>query len=107
MQGVRKRNIRNNKWTLLLFCCFAFPFLGYSQYSPENKLPDSIKTNILVQSNLVYTPITVKGIKIDRNNMPIFCKWELDIQDQTKIPVKFRLGSQEYVDRLEQKNKHF
>ena len=35
--------------------------------------------------------------------MAIFCKWELDIEDRSKVPIKFRLGSQSVVDRLEQK----
>lgn len=34
-----------------------------------------------------------------------FCKLEEDLIQKWSIPVKFRLGTQDYVDYLEQKNK--
>jgi hypothetical protein len=39
----------------------------------------------------------------------IFCKWEEKIQHVSKIPLKFRLGSLDYVNYLEKKNEpsHF
>ena len=37
------------------------------------------------------------------NHLSFFCKKELQVQKITTLPVYFRLGSKEYVDRLEQK----
>lgn len=37
------------------------------------------------------------------NQLSFFCKKELQVQKITTLPVYFRLGSKEYVDRLEQK----
>lgn len=86
---------------MLIFFLF-FNLCVYGQYTRDNCISDSLKIELLKNySNLIRTQSfeTIKGI--NRNTMPIFCKWELDIQDKTVIPVKFRLGSQEYVDKIE------
>lgn len=37
--------------------------------------------------------------------LPFFCNKELQVQKAVGIPIKFRLGSVEYCDKLEGKNK--
>lgn len=37
------------------------------------------------------------------DQLPFFCKIEFKMEQKTKIPVRFRLGSVDYVDRLEKK----
>lgn len=37
--------------------------------------------------------------------LPFFCTKELQVQKLTGFPIKFRLGSVEYCDKLEGKNK--
>ncbi|OIR12747.1 hypothetical protein GALL_58140 [mine drainage metagenome] len=37
------------------------------------------------------------------NNIGFFCKKEILFEKATKIPLRFRLGSIEYTDYLEQK----
>ncbi len=107
MREVKNRNIKNSIAALICFVFSLFPASCFGQYSTTSMISDSTKSAILLKSSLSYTPLKIKGLEVRRHEMPIFCKWELDIQDNTKIPVKFRLGSQEYVDYLEQKNKHF
>ena len=99
MREVRKQNITNSIFTLLILC------VGMSisaQYSPTF-IGDSIKFEVLKQHKSSIMRTTFIDASVNRNQMPIFCKWELDIEDYTKIPVKFRLGSQDAVDRMENK----
>jgi len=97
MQAVKKRSIISS----VAFLCALFISGGISaQYSPTF-IGDSIKQEILIQHFQGLHRTTLIDASVNRKTMPIFCKWELDIQDYTKIPVKFRLGSQEVVDRLE------
>lgn len=37
-------------------------------------------------------------------NLGIFCKWEVQLEKKARIPVRFRLGEVQYVDRLEGKS---
>jgi hypothetical protein len=38
--------------------------------------------------------------------MGFFCKKEVQVQQYTRLPLFFRLGTLEYVDRMEHKNKY-
>jgi hypothetical protein len=38
------------------------------------------------------------------NHTGFFCKKEVQLQKVVKMPVFFRLGTKEYVDRMERKN---
>jgi len=106
MLEVKKENIIKNNLQLFALL-FLLPLVSFGQYSNNSMQQDSINQHILLYNPIIFAPVQLKGIQIDRKTMPIFCKWELDIQDQTRIPIKFRLGSQDYVDLLEQKNKHY
>lgn len=97
---------KRNKHKLGLIMCLIFIAIQLEAQYTYQPMSDSIKYDILSQSPSLIQG-DVLGTKISRDNMPIFCKWELDIQDQTGIPIKFRLGSQEYVDRLEKKTRTY
>ena len=99
MREVKKQNIINK------IAVGVFMLIGtstFAQYSPT-LMSDSIKQEILTKYKHTLQPNQVQDMSVNRKNMAIFCKWELDIEDKSKIPIKFRLGSQAVVDRLEQK----
>jgi len=39
--------------------------------------------------------------------LSFFCKWEVELEKAARIPVKFRLGSVDYVDWLEGKRRAY
>lgn len=59
----------------------------------KKMLPDSIK----------YFPLCVVPPNYYASNLGFFCKKELQMQKSVKMPVKFRLGTVEYCDKIEGK----
>jgi len=56
-------------------------------------------------SKLKFT--VLKPNLFSKQELPIFCKMEFLIKQNSHIPVKIRLGDIEYVDMLESKSIHF
>jgi hypothetical protein len=54
--------------------------------------------------SLKNLPLRVLASNYYSNNLPFFCRQELQIQKLVKVPVKFRIGSVEEVDKLEGKH---
>lgn len=50
-----------------------------------------------------YLPVSVISKNYYTNNFGFFCKKEWQFEKATKIPFRFRLGSLQYNDYLEQK----
>lgn len=97
------------KIILLLILIFCFK-LGYAQQSAHKK--DVTKKITLVPSLdlLGYLPeeITLK-VKpqptiFDENKLPLFCKFEHKLAKSSKVNLRMRLGSLDYVNKLEGKN---
>jgi hypothetical protein len=41
------------------------------------------------------------------DELSFFCKWEVQLEQSARMPVKFRLGSVDYVDWLEGKRRSY
>ncbi|MFK8105253.1 MAG: hypothetical protein AB8G15_22260 [Saprospiraceae bacterium] len=56
-------------------------------------------------SSALYTPFTTpeQPRAYCFKELALFCKIEVQLEQLSKIPVKFRLGSVDYVDQLESK----
>lgn len=78
---------------LLLILCAAGKAQLPHQPFPAKNIIDSLK---------LY-PLRVLPNNYYFNNIGFFCKKEIQIEKATKIPFKFRLGSIDYTDYLEQK----
>lgn len=72
------------------------------QLAAQMVLPNAPKK--LPLDSLRNLPLRVLASNYYSSNLPFFCKQELQIQKLTKVPIKFRIGSVEEVDRLEGKH---
>lgn len=103
MKGVKK----GLKWIIITFLILIFPEL--KSQTKQDSIPDRILPKLFIQSyqkddqtnKLIQLPIK-KNVTIDK--MPLFCKMEELLFASSKIPVRFRLGTLDYVDKLEGKN---
>ena len=86
------------------------------RYEKPYQKTNSLKTKAFTRSLL--TPFHVEENDFDSftktltipsaykyDELGIFCKWEVQMEKAAKIPVKFRLGEVQYVERMEGKLK--
>lgn len=71
------------------------------KYDTSHILPFYTNTYLLKQP-VYINPITGNFYA---KQLPFFCTKELQVQRATGFPIKFRLGSVEYTDKLEGKNR--
>jgi hypothetical protein len=60
-------------------------------------------TSIAASTNAV-SPVTIISENYYANHLSFFCSKEWQIEKTTKLPLKFRLGSVSYTDKIEGKN---
>ena len=91
---------------IYLFFCMIFVGNGLFAQEKAFKLSPQFLTGL--NSRLSYLPHAVPSKSILPANfytshLGFFCKQELKFEAVTKVPFKFRLGSVQYVDKMEGK----
>lgn len=105
------------KFAGLVILCFLFrPGMGYSQglALASVRTKDSLQIRFYFGPSFqlreaVLRPVTKPPLQPFRSpynhydDLGIFCKWELKLDKQVSQAIRFRLGSVDYVNRLEGK----
>lgn len=84
-------------------CLFVNLFLIIAAAGSAQQLIPQGKVN--GADSLKYFSPRIIPANLYSKNLAFFCKAELQLEKQTKIPIRFRLGSMDYVDALEGKKK--
>jgi len=98
----------------------ATPLTGKSlgalkQMNQKESKPKLFSTPLLIFPTSTNAPITNKStiatipipLAYAYKDLALFCKLEVKMEKVVKIPVKFRLGSVDYVDWLEGKRENY
>ena len=90
------------KIIFILLVLFSQKLIAQQLYirQPVN---DSVN-KITTANNALLSPKAQLPANFYTSHMPFFCGKELQVQKITGVAVKLRLGSVDYVDRLENKN---
>ena len=71
--------------------------------SPRFTLNNAIHADTLKNNIRYTTPFTFMASNYYTSTLGFFCKKEVEIEKVLKFPVKFRLGSVAYTDKMEGK----
>lgn len=91
--------------TSIIFCLTIVVMYGQASPDSVNVVKAWSKKDFLSKPNLLqkeYNYLSYKPFKF--NELAPFCKMEHFANKDAKFPVKFRLGSVDYVDQLESKS---
>ena len=90
------KKLKLYKLCLIVFCSCCLVFTAKSQYQP--------KTIIKKDSSFLFTKPFTLTTNYQTLGWGFFCKKEWQFEKATKIPLRIRLGSLEYTNKLEGKN---
>lgn len=101
--------------TIIFVSCFLNLATAQTNFFPrEHYIITPISTNPKIVINNIYTPSVLKTSTLDLSNafnistynydeLAIFCKLEVKMEKSAGIPIKFRLGEVNEVEKLEGK----
>ena len=89
----------------ILSCLIVSSLVVFSQNSQTTYNLDLDNKYILLKKNILLADKSIVPINfhLERNKLPFFCDLEVKLEASTKIPVKFRLGEVQTVERKEGK----
>ncbi|MCO6480140.1 MAG: hypothetical protein J5I94_26105 [Phaeodactylibacter sp.] len=74
---------------------------GYFSLPSLSSLPFERRERPSPPPGVLTTPEIPRAYSYDK--LGAFCKWEVQLERAARVPVKFRLGEVQYVERLEGK----
>lgn len=96
-----------NKGLFLFFCMIFVMAFGFAQQNIVKANTSKVFIPSYLYPNLWSDPKKTPRVVVPSNfyvkNMGFFCKQELKLQAATNLPLKFRLGSVQYCDKMEGK----
>ncbi len=76
-------------------------YVGFAQ--GQMQMPTA-SNPIRLRDSVLYLPIRLVASDTYSKELAFFCKREWELEKKTGVPMKFRLGSVDYVNTLEGKN---
>lgn len=99
------------KYVFIGLSIFLFPIIGQSQNAFKSISENKEKIELISPLDLLYkipkieaTSILKQRTIFDADKLPIFCKIEHKLAKSSNVNLRMRLGSLDYVNKLEGKN---
>jgi len=102
----------------LFVCAAAFSQQGLESFKQEKQVFGIETTDTSSASRLLFaspypptqllrSPVKILPKETYYNSIGFFCKKELQLEKATKLPLRIRLGSVAYTDKIEGKGRSF